>query len=215
MTCRIENPKAHGRVPLDEIRPENVESILRQIVISREVHRILSTTKVSVQAIDVDKKTSDERIIQDLRGVQHLDRIEFMTAAEMLTRRARHPGAALGTTETRPAVPEPFRKHLFELQFTAHYSVVPEVVRRLTASREFFLVIARMDVRRQPQAFGDRSRGGWTPGARTATPAITGEERMLMNSRENEAPVIVVLECEVFEFDFDAVAETEKGSGRG
>jgi hypothetical protein len=62
-----------------------------------------------------------------------------------------------------------------------------------------------MDIRRQSQLFGKDIRTGF--GGPKRSVALTGEERMLKNTRDNEAPVVVVLECQVLEFDFKTEAK--------
>jgi hypothetical protein len=201
--CRIrgqnqrEALKAHGRTPLDDITAENINQVLEQFVISQEVHKILSSVKVKVQGIEKDEETQEDRIREDTRGVQFIDRIEFLTDTEIQVRKG-----AMGTqaaAATQAAAQEPYKKQTLKIEFVAHYSVVPEVIRRLIASREFFLVITCMDIYRHPQMFGRESAGGLPTPERTAA---VGEALLLQNTRDNEAPVVVKLECEVLTFQF-------------
>jgi hypothetical protein len=206
MVCRITLPKEHGQSELADIKPENIETVIKQFLISQEVHRILSTVKVRVQSVETDSETRDEKIREDDRGVQFFDRIEFLAENEMQAKRIKGGGGGTaGMQNQQTASREPYQKQLFELEFVAHYSVVPEVIRRLIATREFYFVVTRMDIRRQSQLFGKDVRSNF--GGPKRSVALTGEERMLKNTRDNEAPVVVVLECQALEFDFKTDAK--------
>ena len=205
MICRISSSREHGQSELADIKPENIETVIKQFLISQEIHRILSSVKVRVQSVETDTETRIDKIREDDRGVQFLDRIEFLTENEMQAKRMRSGSSGTTGMQGQQAAPqEPYQKQLFELEFVAHYSVVPEVIRRLTATREFFLVVTRMDIRRQSQLFGKDVRSSFGP---KRAVALTGEERMLKNTRDNEAPVVVVLECQALEFDFKTEAK--------
>jgi hypothetical protein len=155
--------------------------------------------------VETDTETRVDKIREDDRGVQFLDRIEFLTENEMQARRMRGgSGGTPGAQNQQTVSQEPYQKQLFELEFVAHYSVVPEVIRKLVATREFYMVVTRMDIRRQSQLFGKDTHAGF---GSKRTVALTGEEKMLQNTRDNEAPVIVVLECQVLEFDFKTEAK--------
>ena len=205
MICRIPTPKEHGESELAEIKPENIETVIKQFLISQEIHRILATVKVRVQSVETDSETRDEKVREDDRGVQFLDRIEFLTENEMQAKRTRgNTGGTTGVQMQQTASQEPYQKQLFELEFVAHYSVVPEVIKKLIGTREFYMAVTRMDIRRQPQTFGRDVRSTFGP---KRVVALTGEERMLKNTRDNEAPVVVILECQALEFEFKAEAK--------
>ncbi|MBN1808181.1 MAG: hypothetical protein JW909_03870 [Planctomycetes bacterium] len=209
MIVRNEGPKTLGQTALDDINQMNIHTVLKQYVILREIYAVLGSVKVNVAAVETDPDTRDERPVIQARGVQILERFEFLTADELKQRRLNRPGAmTMGVDEDPPAMAEPFEKHGFEIEFVAHYSAVPEILRRLIATSKFFLVVKRMDIRRQPQDFGSSRGGAYASRRRTQSSAEVME---LRNTREWEAPTVVVLECQVYEFS--KFAETAEAPG--
>ena len=189
MRCDTSDPVRHGGIPEGPVAEQDIPKRLRQYRISRDIHRMLAETKVTIPSLTLSQRGElDEVDATQERGVQELRRIEWMTPGQMRIGRTGKGGGAPGTKDARPRFPEPFESHLFELEFVA-----------LEASKNFFFVVKRVDVGRMPDTSSGRGLG--RPPVRGGPPGASRREEF-NNQRYMEAPVRVILECEVLEFDF-------------
>ena len=200
MRCDRSDRVAHGDIPKDApVEQKDIPLRHRQYHISREIHRILASKKVTVPCLKLSKTGEDEEVegTQE-RGVQELRRIEWMSEGEMRARRRGEGQAGPGVSIPPPRFPRPYNAFLFELEFVAHFSLVPEVIRALEASENFFFIVRRADVGRMPDT-SKRTRyvSSWLRRRREGS-----RREEFRNERYTEAPVRVILECEVLEFDF-------------
>lgn len=201
-----EHPELHGDFKLEALTLEKIPLVLKRFVISCIVHRILAEALVRVRALDMNVDTSEERETTAVRGVDALRRLEFFDTP-LEAERKRGKGRATSSQPLampQPPIPEPFKRHVFQLEFVAHYSVVPQVLKALVESREMFLVLSCLDIYRYSERVTRRGTGfgGDTVASTGTTTTLTARERRFMNQRYNEAPVVVFVECEVLEFEF-------------
>lgn len=200
MRCDTSDPVRHGGIPEGPVAEKDIPKRLRQYRISREIHRMLAETKVTIPSLTLSKTGElDEVEATQERGVQELRRIEWMTPGQMRISRTGKGGGARGKRDAGPRFPEPFESYLFELEFVVHFSLVPKIIQKLEASKSFFLVVKRTDVGRMPDTSSGPGRGG--PLVRGGSRGASRREEY-KNQRYMEAPVRVILECEVLEFDF-------------
>lgn len=209
-----DRPHLVGDFKSEFITQENMDLVLKRLVITRTVQHVLASVKAGVPVIRLNLDTDKEEVIEGIRRVEILKRMEFMSLAEADSRRTKLKTPGVGEKwRTPPPFPEPFGRHVFELEFVAHYSLVPEVIRGLLDTRQMYLVITRLDTYRHPQVFEKEETVGMGAGSERETgaeaSAFAAEQERLLNSRYHEAPVVVILECEVLEFDFPDDTETK------
>ena len=198
MRCERVDPVSHGDIPEGPIAEEEIPTRFRQYLISREIHRILAPMRVTIPCLKLSSAGEEEAEGTQERVVQELRRIEWMSEAEM---RARRGGALRSTTTRRRRVrrekfPKPYNSFLFELELVAHFSLVSKVIQALETSKNFFFVVRRADTGRMLE-----ETSSYESGARRGE-LEAGRHEDYKNQRYMEAPVRVVLECEVLEFDF-------------
>lgn len=215
-----EDPARTGDYSLNDLSLENIPLALKRLVISSEIYRILASARAEVTTLERDVEgTGDERMTRSVRTVDQLNELRFFdTPEQAATERAKRAGRmARGTTA--PEAPEgpfarPYQKHVFFLEFVAHYSLVPGIMKRILDSNQMFVTFSRMDIYRHPASTPEmltqeRGRFGLSADNKSAY-YLTKEQRRLLNSRYQEGPVVVLLECEVLEFDFPENEEDAK-----
>ena len=199
MICERSDPVKHGDIPEGPIEKDDIPVRLRQYLISREIHRILSSTKVTIPCLKPDPTGREEELegTQE-RGVQELKRIEWKTEAEMAAGRTGVAVGGRGVTVEPDKFPKPYNSFLFELEFIAHFSLVPKMIQAFENSDSFFFVVRRVDVSKVPKTgksavYGPTFRRGGRGAER---------RREYKNQRYMEAPLRMIVECEVLEFEF-------------